>query len=105
MKRLLLALFLAVPMPAYSANLCLTLDLAPGFSTCATPSNADVTGKFLPAYKPLCDATKGSSCSNAEVWDYFATNSLRGVHSYVEKTLTDTAKGAVAPVTITGFPQ
>lgn len=107
------AILVALSVPAPAANLCLTLDVGGPFSTCSTPSNSDITTKLLPAYKPLCDSSTGASqkppvgnysCSNLEIWNYLSNNIMHGIQSYVEGSLTDAAKGAVAKTSIGGFP-
>ena len=114
MKPIVLSALLALAAtPAFAGNLCITLDTGGPFSLCATPSNTDITGKLLPVYKPLCDASQGAkqvppvtnySCSNTEIFNYFSTNLLKGIQGFVESTLTTSARNAVAPVTIAGFP-
>lgn len=114
MRAAAILVVLLAAAPASAANLCISLDLGGFPAVCATPTNAEITDKLLPAYKPLCDRETGNaqvppvtdySCTNAEVWNYFGKQILRGTKTYIQNTLTNSARDAVAPVTVSGFPQ
>lgn len=104
MKTLLIVASAAFAIPASAAQLCVTLDVT-STSVCGSPTVNELTTLFQPTYQDGCnDSIGGGVCTGAQVAQYMATQTLRGIYQNVLQHSKEVKEKAVVPDAMSGEP-